>query len=642
MDQDRSERSMREQEPISEHTVAWREALPLLFAFGLALLMVLIRMAGTSAWDLGDGALHYLQVRYAPAHTELFFDRWAKPVYVLLSTAFAQLGPLGMVVFNALIAWLTVWGIISLVGRGSRTVAWMVPVLLFTSTQYFLVVVSGLTEPLFGLLSIACLWLLWRERYTPAMILLSFAPWIRPEYVVFAPMVILWVLYVRKLKALPWLLFGTAVYFSLGWAIWKERLLHFAKDPYEGGADFGTGPLHHFLSSATEILGPVLLLLACAALIVLPVLWWRQPERRKEHSFIILLTMLPSLGIWAIHSYAYWAGGHASGGLLRVLSTAAPITVLFVAYTGASLLHAVSSRLVHRLVLVLAVVAGGWAVFDLQQRLDLPAKASFEQQLVERAASLAGEHIGPGEKIYTMHPYFAQVLDLDLADTARSGRVWDADLDRLQLGDMLVWDPKYGPDSVRQLWQTLLDDQRFALLSMDLESAGPWKPPFGVWLFERSNAPQPWTQDSIIDLNGGLGESKLEWKGEPRTQYGTSAPYSVLGLEYPLDIKGLKACATGEVLNEWVIDTHIEVSDGPPDARFIWVFTTMEERLPMVTLEHSIYAGGSQTKFHQGARLNDRPMRIYLWNIDRASFVLRDLRLTRRCLAPLHETLGLP
>lgn len=626
---------MREQEPISEHSLKWRETLPLIFAFGLALLMVLIRMAGTSSWDLGDGALHYLQVRYASAHTELFFDRWAKPVYVLLGSAFAQLGPLGMVVFNGLIAWGTVWGIVSLVGRGSRIIAWMVPVLLFTSTQYFIVVVSGLTEPLFGLLSIACLWLLWRERYTGAMILLSFAPWVRPEYVVFAPMVILWMLYVRQWKALPWLLFGTVVYFSLGWAIWKERLLHFAKDPYEGGADFGTGPLHHFLNSATEILGPVLLLLACAALIVLPVLWWRQPERRKEHAFIILLAVLPSLGIWAIHSYAYWVGGHASGGLLRVLSTAAPLTLLFVAYTAASLLHGATSRLVHRLVLVLAVVAAGWAAIDLQQRLDLPAKATLEQQLVERAASIAKARFGPGEKIYSMHPYFAQEAGLDIGDTLSNGRLWEADLDRLRPGDLLEWDPKYGPDSVSNLWRTLLADDRFALLSMDLESAGPWKPPFGVWLFERSNTPQTWTQDSLVDLYSGLGESMLEWKGEPRTQDGSRAAYSVLGQEYPLDIKDLKACATGEVLNEWVIDTHIEVSDGPPDARFIWVFTTMEERLPMVTLEHSISAGNSQTKFHQGARLDHRPMRIYLWNIDRVSFELKEFRLTRRCLAQM-------
>lgn len=614
-------------------TTSLRKALPLLFAFCAALAMVLIRVLGTSAWDLGDGALHYLQVRYAPAHTELFFDRWAKPVYVLLGAAFAQLGPLGMVVFNALIAWLTVWGIVSLVGRGSCVVAWLVPVLLFTSTQYFIVVVSGLTEPLFGLLTIACIWLLWHQRYTAAAIMLSVAPWTRPEYVVFAPFVIAWMIHVRQWRALPWLLFGAFLYLALGWVMLKERLWYFLKDPYEGGADFGTGPLHHFVSSAMEILGPVLLLLSCAALIVLPLLWWRQPDRRREHSFIILLAVLPTLGIWAIHSYAYWAGGHASGGLLRVLSTAAPLTVLFVAYTGACLLRKGLSRRVHGVVTLGVAGSFGLAAFNLQHALDLPAKATVEQQLVERAASLAKARFGPGEKIYSMHPYFAVQAGLDIGDTLRNGRLWEADLDRLRTGDMLEWNPKYGPDSVSERWQSLLADERFALLSMDLESAGPWEPPFGVWLFERSNTPQSWTQHSVADLFQSANGSRVHWKGEPIE----ASLHQVRDQEYPIDITDLLACRDGEVLNEWILDAHIEASSATPNARFIWVFTTMEDTLPMVTLEQSVGAGPSQVRFHQGARLSNSVMRIYLWNIDRASFVLRDLRLTRRCLAPVAD-----
>jgi len=610
--------------------------LPILFALLLAGIMVLLRVLGTSAWDLGDGALHYLQVRFAHTNIHLFFDRWAKPLYVLLGAPFAQIGPIGMVLFNALVAWLTAWGILSLLGPVSRIIAWMVPVLLFTSIQYFRVVVSGLTEPLFGLLTIACLLLLWRERYIAAMIVLSLAPWSRPEYMVFAPFAVAWVLYNRKWKALPWVLSGTVVYFLLGWSLLKERIWHFVRDPYEGGADFGEGPLWHFVVQAPEVLGWALLLLACTALPVLLVLLLRDDDQRRKHAFILLLAVAPVVCIWAAHSYAYWIGGHASGGLLRVLSTAAPLTVLFVAHAFASVYQRWGSRWADKVHMAAAMVITVWAVVDLQKTLQLPAAASLQQQLVERAATAAMRHAEPGRKIYSSHPYFALVAGLDIGDTTRNGRTWEADPARLLPGDLVQWDHLYGPDSTRHLYQQLLQHEDFAVLSMDLESEGPWQTPFGVWLFQRTSGRQQWVVDTIIDVQRGVGNSALLLKDGAVQD--SAAGILVDGVEYPMVIAPLHACRSGEILTEWVVSVDLERLHGSADASILWVFENLEEGNPLVTLEGRSGEGRSEVRFHQGARLGSKVMRVFLWNIDRHAVVLNDLRVVRRCLMPVDNS----
>lgn len=602
---------------------------PLLLTILLALCVVLVRALGSSAWDLGDGALHYLQARHAPSNVHYFFDRWAKPTYVLLGTAFAQVGPIGLVVFNAIIAVLTTWGILSMLASAPRILQFLVPVLLFTSIQYFRVMVSGLTEPLFGLLTIACLWLLWNERYTLALLVLSFAPWTRPEYLVFAPLVIAWVVYMRKWTALPWALVGSALYFILGWILLKERIWHFVKDPYEGGADFGSGPIWHFLYHAQDVLGLLLLVFACLALPMLVALVLRDRAGRPRHLFILFLAAAPVLGIWAAHSYAYWAGGHASGGLLRVLATATPLTVLFVAYTCACHFRAAAPRYAWVPIAVVMMMAAR-SVHELKVALQLPAKATVEQQLVERAARLTVERLQDGSKVYSMHPYFALAAGLDIGDTTRNGRTWELDMERLRPGDLVEWDPHYGPENSGELLQQLLGDERMALISMDQESEGPWEAPFGVWLFERSTLPQPWRSDTVIDQHQGRGAEHILWKGNGQEPLGEPPILRTEGGEYPLDLLALRACACNEVLNEWVLEADLVAPDAPDDARFIWVFTTMEDVRPTLTLEHKTGKGRFTARFQQGGRLSAGEMRIYLWNIDRHAVRIDDLRLVRR------------
>src|SRR5688572_30936065 len=59
--------------------------------------------------DVGDSITHYLFAKSAPLHSTLYFDHWAKPLYVLLASPFAQFGFNGIKVFNLLNTLFTLW-----------------------------------------------------------------------------------------------------------------------------------------------------------------------------------------------------------------------------------------------------------------------------------------------------------------------------------------------------------------------------------------------------------------------------------------------------------------------------------------------------------------------------------------------------
>src|ERR1043165_5405053 len=74
----------------------------ILSCYALICAVTIIAFDGTG--DAGDSITHYLFSRYAPIHPQLYFDHWAKPLFVLLASPFAQLGITGMKIFNSLVS----------------------------------------------------------------------------------------------------------------------------------------------------------------------------------------------------------------------------------------------------------------------------------------------------------------------------------------------------------------------------------------------------------------------------------------------------------------------------------------------------------------------------------------------------------
>ena len=146
----------------------------LLSTLSVVLFSVAILTDGTG--DSGDSVTHYLFARYAFIHPTNFIDHWAKPVFVLVASGFAQFGFMGVKLMNVAIAICTAFFIFRIALKLEIKNAILAPVFLFAFPLYTISIFSGLTEPLFGLMLTLSIWLVLNNKLTAGLILISFLP----------------------------------------------------------------------------------------------------------------------------------------------------------------------------------------------------------------------------------------------------------------------------------------------------------------------------------------------------------------------------------------------------------------------------------------------------------------------------------
>ena len=142
----------------------WVRILTWLFASGW---LLFFGFSNEVPADTGDGLAHFFISQISWQDPSYFFDHWGKPVFILLSSPFAQFGFSGMIIFNVL-----VFSASMLIGYKLldklKVSAWLqslLPLFLLTAKDYCLTVMGGLTEPLFNLaLIVAALLLLQKQK----------------------------------------------------------------------------------------------------------------------------------------------------------------------------------------------------------------------------------------------------------------------------------------------------------------------------------------------------------------------------------------------------------------------------------------------------------------------------------------------
>ena len=160
---------------ISENQIV-KIIIGLFFAIGC---FVIAHYDGTG--DTGDSITHYLYARYAPLHHELFFHHWAKPLFVLLASPFAQFGFNGIKFFNLLNATLTLWLTYKLAKQLNLPNPIVAILILATCSGYFTLTFSGLTEHLFAMLLVLAVLQIVQERFILGSLIVSFLPFVRSE-----------------------------------------------------------------------------------------------------------------------------------------------------------------------------------------------------------------------------------------------------------------------------------------------------------------------------------------------------------------------------------------------------------------------------------------------------------------------------
>ena len=420
---------------------------PLMLSIALGGVALLMRLVSPGLPETGDAVAHYQHSRFAWAHAEAALSQWGKPLFTILASPFAQLGMWGMTLFNSLVAVGTCALIMGTLRGVSIVWRWAVPVLLFTVPVYTHTVIAGLTEPLFGLLSVAVALLAMRERWIPALVLLSFLPFVRPEYAALSPFVCLVALVGGQWKKLPLLLLGPALYALCTGMLLGRPWALFVEHTYLGVSTYGHGDPFLFVHRAQRIFGNGILGAVCLSLIAWILLLWKDPAQRVRLVRHALLTMAPSVGIVALHSYAWWQGGMGSLGLERVMATAVPLAVLFVVDVAGTAWRSLADRPQAGKVLVPLVMAYG--VLSARTVLvyrPMPYPDDWVQQTQRDAAAHLEQLRKPDERLLYADPYLAALCDIDPWDRERYAvfnGMGSFRRFRARHGDRVVWDAHF-------------------------------------------------------------------------------------------------------------------------------------------------------------------------------------------------------
>ncbi len=431
---------------------------------GIALLLgigfLLLQYFSEGVMQSGDGVWHYFISRYSWENPHLFLHHWGKPLFTLLSSPFAQLGYMGMVLFNVLLFITTSYFLIRTARSFELSYAWSIPFLLVLAPVYYRMVIGGMTEILFGTIATVSFYYLHKGRFLLGSIIVSFIIFTRPEGMVVLPFFALYIL-LRSPRHLPFLLTGFLLYGAIGWPYYDSFLWYFTETPYNGAEDvYGSGSLFHFITSYKNIVGLPIAILLLLGIGFLTIEIFQRLRRGiggsllEKELFWWLLVFLPFLAVLVVHSFLWWQGLKGSLGLVRVLATVIP----HVSLLGVLGIDRVR-KLIGRLALPDRVIRYGFTLLILlflfasyvawEARVAVPIPLKGNKAVVHRAGEWYKEQ-GHEGTVYYFHPYFVFVAGLDPYDEDRTQEIFAVNKEKpskgLEEGDLIVWDSHFGPD----------------------------------------------------------------------------------------------------------------------------------------------------------------------------------------------------
>ncbi|HQQ94330.1 MAG TPA: hypothetical protein PLQ93_07235 [Bacteroidia bacterium] len=421
-----------------------RSAAYLLLIVYVVIGLITIRLCDGTG-DVGDSVMHYLYARSAMQHPELYFDHWAKPLFVLLASVFTPFGFPGIKLFNLIntvLALYFTWKIALRLNLPRPSLA-----MLFAACAplYFAHTFSGLTEPMFAMILAWAWFLALSKRVLASCILVSFLPYVRSEGLIMAGVLGLYLMLTANWRYLPLLLTGSVVYGFAGYFVYGTVFWVFTGIPYATiSSVYGSGQLLHFVDQLYYVLGLPFTILFWLGFLVL-LLHAIQKRNKVEENILILLGFA---AFFVAHSLFWYLGIFNSMGLKRVLLCIMPIMALVALY-GFNALYGLLGRTVPgagkwigRVLVVYCLVfpfTPNPSALNIQRDLML----TMEQKL----AIDVGNHLSKKQKSEALfiydHLYFSEVLGLDHFDLNRHRAIDSAELSQAPPGSILIWENLY-------------------------------------------------------------------------------------------------------------------------------------------------------------------------------------------------------
>jgi hypothetical protein len=414
--------------------------------FFIAGLVLIYTANGTC--DDGDSIMHYQFARWAPVHHQLFFDHWAKPLYVLLACPFAQMGLPGIKVFNLLISALTILLTFYIaeyfnIKRKSLTVLFMA-----ATPGLMIHALSGLTEPLFALVLVTSVLLYLRNYIWQAIVIISFLPFVRSEGLLICGVFGLMLLIEKRLILLPLLLLGHLVYGVAGYPIYHNLLWVFTRIPYaHPNGVYGSGNWSHFFIHFPEIIGGPLYALLIIGLVggAIKITAHREWENGGRRWVLICGSFLS----YFLGHVIFWKFGiFNSLGLLRVLIGVLPMIVLIELEGLNALLLLPMPGMAKQLIAYILI--GTVTVFPLMNfDNSWNYKRDFCLSTSQLADKQATDYVKNNFAGYRQAQYYYDanyvsiLLGIDFFDTTISRRVWEIYQHPPRDTGFIIWDNYY-------------------------------------------------------------------------------------------------------------------------------------------------------------------------------------------------------
>lgn len=415
--------------------------------------------------DVGDSVTHYLFARYAPVHHELYFDHWAKPLFVLLASPFAQFGFTGIKVFNAVVSFVTVVLTYRIALRLNLGNAAAVILIMMFSPLWYILTFSGLTEPLFALFTAAGIYFCLDRRYLPACLVVSFLPYIRSEGLIMIGVFGIYLLQARCWKYIPLLLTGSVAYGIAGYFIYHDFLWVFTRIPYATlGSVYGSGPLLHFVEQLINVVGVPVYALVWIGLIAIVIGIIRRRKGPEEG----ILIVLGFLCFFVAHSLFWHLGIFNSMGLKRVLLGVMPLMAIM-ALNGFNVIAERLAKTPRLKVVVMALLAAYMVVFPFTAnpsaiRWKKDMMMTEEQKLAFKVRdSVLKQGAAPAPLVYD-HQYLSLVFGIDHFDEARRLSLTPDHIRALPPGGIVIWENQFAEEKSGMKKENLDADPRLTRL----------------------------------------------------------------------------------------------------------------------------------------------------------------------------------
>jgi hypothetical protein len=407
--------------------------------------------------DVGDSITHYLFAKSAPFHPELYFDHWAKPLYVLMASPFAQFGFSGIKVFNLLNTLITLYLIYKSALALNLKNSWIALLLAMFSPLYYVLTLSGLTEPLFALFVALGLYFSLNKRHLAAAVCISFLPYVRSEGLLILGVYLMYFVSIKHWKVIPFLLFGSFVYGVAGYFAHGSFFWVFSKIPYATlSSVYGSGDLMNFVYQLYYVVGaPVYILLGIGLVYV-----FRNFFSSGLAHEVRMLVFLGFGAFFIAHTLFWYLGIFNSMGLKRVLLGVMPYIAILGLYGFNFLQDNFFSKIPYftkafTFVLIVYVVVfpvlPNPAAIDVKRDLMLSKEQEMAIQISDK---LRGFKFS--SPIFYNHYYLSLVLNLDHFDP----------LIHRELDSNLI---RQSPSGTKIIWENMYAEKKSGLSKNDLD-----------------------------------------------------------------------------------------------------------------------------------------------------------------------------